>query len=189
MDMSGGKLWNVHTTYNLHYSFNGGYTDVHVCNKYPNGVKFIGENGDWLFCRRGAVKVTASDPDVPVRPGQFPPMAASKPELMPKLKPMKGQATQNHVDNWLEAVKANDPSMTVTNALGGHLSTAMCSLGQMCMEMGRGKSSFSLNWDVAKETTGNAAADALMKPFARDKYDLKVNLKEFGLDFDEVMKG
>ena len=44
-------------------------------------------------------------------------------------------------------------------------------------------------WDAAKETTGNAAADALMKPFARDKYDLKVNLKEFGLDFDEVMKG
>jgi hypothetical protein len=93
------------------------------------------------------------------------------------------------VDNWLEAIKAGDPSMTVTNALGGHLSTAMCSLGQMCMELGRGKKSFSLNWDVEKETTGNAAADALMKPFARDKFDLKINLKEFGLDFDEIMKG
>ncbi len=187
MDMSGGKLWNVHTTYDLHYSFNKGFTDVHVCNKYPNGVKFIGENGDWLFCRRGAVKVTASDPDV--KPGKFPPLAASRKELMPKLKPMKAAATQNHVDNWLEAVKANDPSMTVTNALGGHLSTAMCSLGQMCMELGRGKKSYSLKWDVEKETTGDAAADALMKPFARDKFDLKVNLAEFGLDFDEVMKG
>ncbi len=187
MDMSGGKLWNVHTTYDLHYSFNKGFTDVHVCNRYPNGVKFIGENGDWLFCRRGDVKVTASDPDV--KPGKFPPLAASRKELMPKLKPMKAAATQNHVDNWLEAVKANDPSMTVTNALGGHLSTAMCSLGQMCMELGRGKKSYSLKWDVEKETTGDAAADALMKPFARDKFDLKVNLAEFGLDFDEVMKG
>ena len=79
--------------------------------------------------------------------------------------------------------------MTVTNALGGHLSTAMCSLGQMCMELGRGMSSYSLKWDVTKETTGCAKADAMMKPFARDKFDLKVNLKEFGLDFNEVMKG
>ena len=116
-------------------------------------------------------------------------MAASRNALLPALKPMKGNAESNHVNNWLEAVKANDPSMTVTNALGGHLSTAMCSLGQMCMELGRGRSSYSLKWDVSRETTGDAAADALMKPFARDKYDLKVNLGEFGLDFDEVMKG
>jgi hypothetical protein len=160
-----------------------------VCDKYQNGVKFIGENGDWLFCTRGAVKVTASDPDVPVRPGQLGALAASKSAILPKLKPMKASATQNHVDNWLEAVKASDPSMTVTNALGGHLSTAMCSLGQMCMELGRGMSSYTLKWDAKKEMTGNAAADALMKPFARDKFDLKVNLREFGLDFDEVMKG
>jgi hypothetical protein len=188
MDMSGDKLWNVHTDYDLHYIFNKGYTDVHVCNKYQNGVKFIGENGDWLFCTRGAAKVTPSDPDVPLRPGHLPPMAASRNSLLPKLAPMKEKATQLHVDNWLEAVKADDPSKTVTNALGGHLSTAMCSLGQMCMEMGRGKPSYTLNWDAAKESTGNAAADALMKPFARDKFDLKVNLKEFGLDLDEVMK-
>ena len=189
MDMSGGRLWNVHTSYDLHYSFNNGTTDVHVSDKYQNGVKFIGESGDWLFCTRGAVKVTASDPDVPKKAGRLPALAASKKSLRPRLKPMKGSATQSHVDNWLEAVKACDPSKTVTNALGGHLSTAMCSLGQMCMELGRGKPSFSLRWDAAKETTGDAAADALMKPFARDRYDLKVNLKEFGLDFDEVMKG
>ena len=189
MDLSGGKLWNVHTTYDLHYSFNNGTTDVHVCDKYQNGVKFIGENGDWLFCTRGAVKVTPSDPEPKITPGQLPAMAASKDSLLPKLTPMKGSAMQNHVDNWLEAVKAGDSKKTVTNALGGHLSTAMCSLGQMCMELGRGKKSYSLKWDPVKETTGDAAADALMKPFARDKFDLKVNLKEFGLDFDEVMKG
>ncbi len=189
MDLSGGKLWNVHTTYDLHYSFNGGTTDVHVCDKYQNGVKFIGENGDWLFCTRGAAKVTPSDPDVPMKPGHLPAMAASRNALLPKLEPMKEKATQNHVDNWLAAIKAGDPKATVTNALGGHLSTAMCSLGQMCMEMGRGRKSYSLKWNPVTEMTGDAAADALMKPFARDKFDLKVNLKEFGLDFDEVMKG
>jgi len=59
----------------------------------------------------------------------------------------------------------------------------------MCMELGRGKSSFSLKWDSQRECTGNAEADALMKPFANGKFDLKVNLAEFGLDFDKIIKG
>ena len=84
---------------------------------------------------------------------------------------------------------ANDPSMTVTNAEGGHRSTSLCSLGQMCMELGRGKKDFSLDWDVAKESTGNAEADRLMRPFANGKFDLNVNLAEFGLKFADVMKG
>ena len=190
MDLSGGKLWNVHTHYDLHYKFNKGYTDVHVCDKYQNGVKFIGENGDWLFCTRGAAKVTPSDPEPVVRPGMLGPIAASKPSLLPKLEKQSATASQAHVDNWLEAILANDPSMTCTNALGGHLSTALCSIGQMCMELGRGrKEGFSLAWDPAKESTGNAKADALMTPFARDNFDLKVNLAEFGLDFNTVVKG
>jgi len=189
MDLTGGKLWNVHTTYDLHYSYNGGKTDGHVCNKYQNGVKFIGEKGDWLFCTRGAVKVTDSDPDVPVKPGQLPPMAASRPELMPKPRAMACDATQLHVSNWLEAVQASDPSLTTTKAEIGHRSTSACSLGQMCMELGRGKKSAKVDWDWRKETTGCPTADAMMKPFARDKYDLRVNLREFGLDYDTVLRG
>ena len=190
MDLSGGRLWNVHTTYDLHYAFNGGSTDVHVCNRYQNGVKFIGENGDWLFCTRGAVKVTPSDPEPVVRKGALGPIAASKPSLLPTLEPQRAPATQVHVDDWLAAIRAGDPSMTATNALGGHLSTAMCSLGQMCMELGRSrKDGFSLGWNPQTESTGNAAADSLMKPFARDKFDLAVNLREFGLDFNQIMKG
>ena len=190
MDLSGGKLWNVHTNYDLHYAFNGGFTDVHVCDRYQNGVKFIGENGDWLWCTRGAAKVTASDPEPKVKAGDLGPIAASKPSILPKLAPQTAKATQIHVDNWLEAILANDPSMTATNAEGGHRSTSMCSLGQMCMELGRGrKDGFSISWNAKKESTGNAAADAMMKPFANGKFDLKVNLAEFGLDFNTVMKG
>ena len=52
----------------------------------------------------------------------------------------------------------------------------------MCMELGRGrKDGFSLNWDVKRETTGNAEYDALMKPFANGKFNLDANLAEFGL--------
>ena len=189
MDLSGGKLWNVHTGYDLHYSYNGGKTDVHVCDKYQNGVKFIGENGDWLFCTRGAAKVTASDPEPKVMPGKLPPMAASRDVLLPKLRPMSGTAGEIHVSNWLEAIAASDPKATVTKAEVGHRSTSVCSLGQMCMELGRGKKSAKVNWDWRKETTGDAEADSLMTPFARDKYDLRVNIREFNLDYDTVLKG
>ena len=188
MDLSGGKLWNVHTTYDLHFKFNGGKTDVHVCNKYQNGVKFIGEKGDWLWCTRDAERVTPSDPFPKAKPGELPPIAASRPELMPKMKPMYVRSQQIHVNNWLDAVAANDPTMTVTNAEGGHRSTSLCSLGQMCMELGRGKKDFSLDWDAAKESTGNAEADRLMKPLANGKFDLNVNLAEFGLTFDDVVR-
>jgi hypothetical protein len=56
------------------------------------------------------------------------------------------------------------------------------------MELGRGKKSFSLDWDAAKETTGNKEYDKLMKPFARDKFDLRVNLAEFGLKLENELK-
>ena len=190
MDLSGDKLWNVHTHYDLHYSYNGGKTDGHVCDKYQNGVKFIGEKGDWLFCTRGAAKVTASDPDVPMKPGQLPPMAASRNALLPTLKKVSDNAMNDHVANWLEAVVAEDPVLTTTKAEVGHRSTSVCSLGQMCMELGRGrKEGFKLAWDPKTEKTGNAKADAMMKPFANGKFDLNVNLAEFGLKFADVMKG
>ena len=42
----------------------------------------------------------------------------------------------------------------------------------MCMQLGRGKKEFALNWNPATESTGDAAADALMKPFARGRFNL-----------------
>ena len=162
---------------------------MHVHDRYQNGIKFVGENGDWLFCTRGKGKVTASDPDAPVDPKRLPAMAASKSSLLPNLVlPANNRVVVcSHVRNWLEAVRASDPSRTVTTAEGGHRSTSSCSLGQMCMALGRGrKDGFKLSWDPKAETTGLAEADSLMKPFSRDKFDLRVNLAEFGLDYGKV---
>ena len=188
MDLSGGKLWNVHTSYDLHYSYNGGKTDLHVCNKYQNGIKFVGTNGQWLFCTRGAAKVTPSDPEPYVRPGMLGPLAASKPELLPTLKKMSTSSMNAHVSDWLEAIVADDPEATCTSAEIAHRSSCVCCIGQMCMELGRGKKSFSLDWNPNTESTGNAEYDKLMKPFSRDKFDLRVNLAEFGLDLDKELK-
>ena len=188
MDLSGDRLWNVHTTYDLHYDCAG--TDVHVKNTYQMGVKFVGENGEWLFCTRGKMKVTPSDPDPVVVPGELGPIAASRDALLspiadPKVKLL---TSDDHFRNWLEACLAEDPSLSVTNAEGGHRSTAFCSLGRMCMELSRGKSEGLLNWNAATETTGNAEADRMLAPFARGEYDLRRPLAAAGLDYEKMIK-
>ena len=197
MDLSGTKLWNVHTTYDLHYDCGG--TDVHVNNKYQMGVKFVGENGDWLWCTRGAVKVTPSDPEPVVAPGQLGPIAASKPSLLDPLTTITDDAlahgeekfltTDDHFENWLEAIARQDPRYTVATAEEAHQSTAFCSLGRMCMELGRGKAGgATLNWDAKKEVSGDPKADAMLAPFARGKYDLHVPLAAAGLDYAKMIK-
>ena len=189
MDTTGGKLWNVHTTYDLHYSYNGGKTDVHVCNKFPMGVKFIGEKGDWLYCMRGKVKVTPSDPDVPSN-GKMQPLMASKNKLLePLAKPaIPLHTSKDHWRNWLEAIRAGDPAATVTNAEEAQRSSTACCLGQMCMELGRGKKDATVKWNPAKEDTCCPEAKRLMKPFARGTYNLVDELKRYGFSYDKVLR-
>jgi predicted dehydrogenase len=189
MDQSQNRLWNVHTTYDLHYTCKG--ADIHVNDRFQMGVKFIGDSGEWLWCTRGAMKVTPSDPEPRVRPGQLGPIAASKPSLMEAMtNPAIPLLTaKDHFLNWLEAVRAADPTRAVTTAEGGHRSTAFCSLGRMCMELSRGKKDgASLTWDAAREISGSAEANAMLKPFARGKYDLRRSLAAAGLDYDKMIK-
>ncbi len=199
MDLSGTKLWNVHTTYDLHYDCGG--TDVHVNNKFQMGVKFVGENGDWLWCTRGAMKVTPSDPEPKVAPGMLGPIAASKPSLLEDLKPgevvddalahggEKFRTIADHFENWLEAIVREDPQYTVATAEEAHQSTAFCSLGRMCMELGRGKKDgVTLAWDAKKEVSGDAEADKMLTPFARGKYDLRYSLAAAGLNYNKMIK-
>ena len=189
LDDAGDRLWNVHDTYDLHFSFNEGKTDVHASDRFQNGIRFVGEKGDWIFCTRGAFKVTPTDPDPVVNPHELGPLAASSPKVLPKMRKMTKSCLQAHVDDWLEAIVADDPTRTATNAREGHLSTALSSLGLMCMEVGRGKRDGArLDWNGAAEVTGNADADRLMEPFANGPFDLKANLAEFGLRYADVMR-
>ena len=95
----------------------------------------------------------------------------------------------DHYENWLEAIAREDPTYTVTDAEGGHRSTAFCSLGRMCMELSRGKKDgAALAWNAAKEVSGSPEADAMLKPFARGKYDLRFSLASAGLDYNKMIK-
>jgi len=167
MKTDGGKLWNVHTTYDLHYSYNGGKTDVNVSNKYPQGIKFIGEKGDWLYCMRGKA-VTASDPKTSVGGKMQPLMASDRKLLEPIVNPKDPVHTsKDHFRNWLEGILRNDPKYTVTNAWEAQRSATACTLGYMCMKLGK-----TVVWDAKSETCATPGTDALIKPFARGKFNL-----------------
>ena len=146
------------------------------------------------------MKVTPSDPDPKVEPGQLGPLEASKPSLLADLLPSEIKddvlahgserfiEKSDHFLNFLEAIAREDPQYTVCDAEGAHRSTAFCSLGRMCMEIGRGKSEGRLSWDAAKEVTGDAEADKLLAPFARGRFDLALSLKAAGLDYEKMLK-
>lgn len=167
MRTDGGKLWNVHTKYDLHYSYNKGKTDVNVCDRYPMGIKFIGEKGDWLYCMRGKA-VTASDPKSSVGGKMLPLMASDKKLLEPIANPKdKVRTSGDHHRDWLEGVLAEDPKRTVTNAWEAQRSATACTLGYMCMRLGR-----KIEWDPKTESTKTPGTAALMKPFARGKFNI-----------------
>ena len=167
MKTDGGKLWNVHTKYDLHYSYNGGKTDVNVSDKYPQGIKFIGEKGDWLYCMRGKA-VTASDPKTSVG-GKMQPLMASDAKLLEKIQNPKDpvHTSDDHFRNWLEGVLAEDPKYTVTNAWEAQRSATACTLGYMCMKLGK-----EIRWDAKAEKCLTPEAERLMAPFRRGRFNL-----------------
>ena len=136
-----------------------------------------------------------------VAPGQLGPIAASKESLLADLRAdeivddalahggEKFHTTDDHFLHWLEAIARQDAQYTVCDAEGAHKSTAFCSLGRMCMELGRGKKDgATLAWDAKREISGNAEADKMLVPFARGKYDLKPILAAAGLDYATYIK-
>jgi len=147
-------LWNAHREFDLLYTYPDDIK-VSVCYRYPNGVRFIGDEG-WIFVSRGAAKVTASDPTTPGKPLKA--LDASDPRLLEA--PLHANAVRlhvsdNHVKDWLLAIQ--NRTSPVTNAEIGHRSTSVCTLGHLCMKTGK-----TLAWDWRTERTDDAGANALL---------------------------
>ena len=66
---------------------------------------------------------------------------------------------------------------------------AETSMLRQCFGICRGKAGgATLAWDAAREVSGDPAADAMLAPFARGKYDLKPALAAAGLDYRKMIK-
>jgi len=170
-------VWTVHHIYHIEMLYPNG-VQVILDNKFENGLRFEGSEG-WVFCSRGAEKVTSSDGNARERvdPNKGP-LRASDPKI---LLPLGSDATRwlasrNQYLNWLDSIAANrDPIAPVDEAAR---SLETCAAAWIGMKLGR-----KLTWDVAKEAfVGDDEANALRarKP-RKAEYDFDPMMKKAGL--------
>ena len=163
-----GGLWDVHGEYDITLTYPDG-TPVRVWDKFPNGVRFIGEKG-WIFVSRGAAKMTASDPVSPGR--KLKALDASDPALIAgnpsaSLYPHMGFGTWHHHQNLIDAIKGNYESLVPAET--AHRSCTACLLSWIGMKLGR-----KLEWDWKKEQFVNdAEANAMLEREERAPYGAK----------------
>jgi myo-inositol 2-dehydrogenase/D-chiro-inositol 1-dehydrogenase len=157
-------LWNVHGAYHVEMKYANG-VNVIIDNKFPNGVRFEGDEG-WIFVSRGSTGVTASDPTT----GNSKAFAASKPSILTsKIKPDEihlYKSADQHL-NWLQSIQTRQRAATTPEI--AHRSTSACEVAWISMKLGR-----KLRWNPDQEMfMGDDEANAMRSrpqraPFGTD---------------------
>jgi len=159
-----GGLWDVHGDYDVTLTYADG-TPLRVWDKFPNGVRFIGEKG-WIFVSRGPARMTASDPVAAGKPLKA--LDASDPKLLTgeigagevHLYRHRG----NHHQNWIDCIRTRAESLVPVET--AHRSCSACLLAHIGMKLGR-----KLTWNPAAERfVGDDAANALLAREERAPY-------------------
>ena len=140
--------------------------------KYPCGVRFVGEKGDWIFCGF-AGKQTKSDPvGVSADKVAGMPIAASRKGIIedPASKPLPRPMEHNR--EWVEEMRTRGPlAMPLEEA---QRTSVACVLGYMAMKLGR-----KLKWDAkAERFVDDAEANGMMFRPARPGFGVEQYVKE-----------
>jgi predicted dehydrogenase len=143
------NCYNVHSDFVVAYTYANG-TNLICTSAGENGVKFIGENGDWIFVSRGKI-------------------AASDKKLLDE--PLGKDATRlyeskNHMGNFLECMKSGKP--TICPAEVGHRSVTVCHIGVIALRTGK-----KLTWDPMTERFDNADANKMLSREMRAPWKLE----------------
>jgi predicted dehydrogenase len=169
-------VWTVHTTYHVEMLYPNN-VQVILDNKFENGLRFEGSDG-WVFCARGAVRMTASDPGAPEPPGGSlrasdmkkitAPLGDSEKERWP--------ASPDHYFNWVDSILANHQPIAPIEQSAR--SVTACAAAWIGMKLGH-----KLTWDPVKEVfVGDDAANAMRSRKPRKaEYDIDAILKKAGL--------
>jgi predicted dehydrogenase len=161
-DFPTNKIWNVHGAYDVHLVYPGDIR-LAVSDEFPNGIKFIGDEG-WIFVSREPDKgATSSDPAI--RATTLKPLDASDPKLLdPDGVTVKFPESSSHHKNWLECVKSR--ATPLSPAPIAHRANTACILSWIAMKLGR-----PLNWDVQTERFVNDEdANAMLSRPERPPY-------------------
>jgi predicted dehydrogenase len=154
-------LWDVHGPYHLKYKYADGI-EMYVSDKYPNGIKFVGETG-WIWVTRGSLSavdlqaVNAAGTTRRGGPWTAAIDASNRAWLKEGIKDnelhLHASPNNDHHLDWLTAIKSRkDP---VAPAEVGHRANSVCLLGLMAMH----NPDRILTWDPAAEKFTGAGAD------------------------------
>lgn len=134
------SIWNVHGTYDVRLKYPRGI-DVHVSDRYENGLKFIGDEG-WIFVTRDA-PATASDPSMPQE--DIKPLRASDEKLLsPDGLTVELPRSRSHHLNWLECIRSGEVPLAPAEV--AHRSITACIVSWIAMKLNR-----PLSWDPVEE--------------------------------------
>jgi predicted dehydrogenase len=150
-------LWNVHGPYHVRMQYANGAT-MYISEKYPNGVRFIGEDG-WIWVTRGRYRMGE-----PAEGQRSRALDASDPKMLRagiqdnELHLHVSPQNDHHLD-WLASIKTKQQPAAPVEA--GHRSCSACLIAHAAMKLGR-----ELQWDPAKEQfVSDAEANAtLVRP-------------------------
>jgi myo-inositol 2-dehydrogenase/D-chiro-inositol 1-dehydrogenase len=144
-------LWDVHGPYHVKMSYANG-VDVYISEKYPNGVRFIGERG-WIWVTRGSY--SASNPEW-LKAG------ISDNEIH-----LHASPNNDHHLDWLTSIKTRkEPSAP---AEVGHRSCSACLVAHAAMKLNR-----PLKWDPKQERFNDPEANNLLSRKQRPGYGTNV---------------
>ncbi len=129
--LSGG-LYDVHTTYDIEYTYANG---VRVRLKEGNGGMRVNGSEGWFYLNWHGPQIADGSQDF------------NKVEIKPD--EIHVYKSDNHVEDFLECVR--DHKQPISPAEVGHRSATMCHLGIIAMDVGK-----ALDWDPATEQFSNS---------------------------------
>jgi myo-inositol 2-dehydrogenase/D-chiro-inositol 1-dehydrogenase len=155
------KIWNVHGAYHVELAYPGGVR-MTVTDKFPNGIRFIGDEG-WIFVSRGSQPTAGTA--LTGMPPTLKALDASDPKLIdPAGLSVRFTSSTSHHLNWLECVR--DRKVPLASAAVAHNANTACILSWIAMKLGR-----PLEWDAkAGRFVRDPAADAMLTRPERGRY-------------------
>jgi predicted dehydrogenase len=150
-------LWDVHGPYHVKARYANGAV-IYMSEKYPNGLRFIGEDG-WIWVTRGAYK-----PGQPAEGERNRALDAHDPRMLREgIKPneirLHASPQNDHHLDWLESIRTRKQPAAPAEA--GHRSCSACLVSHAAMRLQR-----RLLWDPATErfTNDGEANSMLARP-------------------------
>lgn len=152
-------LWDVHGPYHVRMRYANGVT-MYLSEKYPTGLKFLGEDG-WLWVTRGKYAPGTGTQRSQVLDASN--LNMLRAGLRPEELHLHASPGNDHHLDWLTAIR--NRTQPVAPVEDGHRSCSACLVAHASMKLGR-----LVQWDPITERFGDARANALLARSQRAPY-------------------